>query len=408
MKDDLRQGADKVCAVLREAGHQAYLAGGCVRDELLGLRPKDYDIVTDARPDEVARLFRRTLLVGAAFGVVKVLWSGGRDYEVATFRTEGAYSDGRRPDEVVYSDDWREDVARRDLTINALLKDPVTDEVLDAVGGRDDLAVGLVRAVGEPARRFQEDKLRMLRAVRFSARFRFRLEDETARAIQAHASGLSSVSKERIVAELEGIFRGHPGLGFSMMQRLGLIEPALPHVAADLRPPLIARMQRLEQIVPPEASERYAIGWAVTLEGLAGKAAEQALRALKLSREMIRGALRLHGARGALDSDAPSTSAAIMRLAAADDAGRLAAFQRVLLGDDHPAVARFAAARRDLEVRPLPARPAIGGEDLKALGVRPGRAFKEILTAVDDAVLERRVTSRDEALALAQHLAHGG
>ena len=168
----LREGADRVAAILREGGHQAYFAGGCVRDALLGQRPKDYDIATDATPERVAALFRRTVLVGAAFGVVKVLL-GRREYEVATFRTEGQYTDGRRPDAVAYATDPEEDVRRRDFTVNALLMDPRDDRVVDYVGGQADLQVGVISAVGDPIERFHEDRLRMLRAVRFAARLGF-------------------------------------------------------------------------------------------------------------------------------------------------------------------------------------------------------------------------------------------
>ncbi len=405
MKDDLRKGADRVTAVLREAGYQAYLAGGCVRDQLLGLTPKDYDIVTDARPEQVVGLFRRTIEVGAAFGVVKVLVSRDRDYEVATFRTEGTYSDGRRPDEVVYSDDWREDVARRDLTINALLMDPETDEVLDAVGGRRDLEAGVIRAVGEPARRFEEDKLRMLRAVRFAARFDFELEERTRAAIEASASALSVVSKERIVAELEGIFRGHPGVGFRLLDGLGLLAPALPHVAESARGNLVERMQRFEtHLADLPTADKYTVGWAATIDGLTRKVSEKALRDLKLSRETIRVALRLQEALPSLVEADGATEARVMRLAASDDAARLLAFFRVMLGADDPAVDRFIVAAKDIADHPLPARPAVTGDDLKALGMRPSRAFKEILEAVDDAVLERRVTDRSQALTLAEQL----
>lgn len=405
MKDDLRRGADRVTEILRQAGHEAYFAGGCVRDQLLGQPPKDYDIVTDARPGAVAALFRRTIQVGAAFGVVKVVMSGGRDYEVATFRTEGEYSDGRRPDEVAYSDDWREDVARRDFTINALLMDPKTEEILDAVGGRRDLDAQIIRAVGEPERRFEEDKLRMLRAVRFAARLRFRIEERTWAAIRAHADQLDVVSKERIVTELEGIFRADPGSGFALMRELGLIDGALPHVAPASRSQLVERMQRLTGVkadLPPAAV--YAIAWALTLDGLERKVAEAALRDLKLSREAIRAALRLYDAEPDLLAEHPPTSASVMRLAAAADAEVLAAYQAALIGEHATVVDTFAWARQDLVRRPLPPRPMVTGADLKALGMAPGRTFKAIMARVDDAVLERRVETRAQALALVEAL----
>ena len=402
MKDELRKGADRVTERLRQAGYEAYFAGGCVRDQLLGRTPKDYDIVTNARPEHVAGLFRRTLSVGAAFGVIKVLLRKNLDYEVATYRTEGTYSDGRRPDEVVYSDDWREDVARRDLTINALLMDPVTEEILDAVGGRDDLAAGVIRAVGEPARRFEEDKLRMLRAVRFAARFGFGIEVETERAIRASATGLSAVSKERIVTEIEGIVRGRPADGFALMAQMRLLAPALPHLADEGL--FVERTGRLDAHAGACAlAERYAIVWAASIDTLSRKTAEAALRDLKLSRETIRAALRLYDAQEVLSDCAQPQSASVMRLAAASDAALLAAYQGVMFGEV-AAAERFSSARQDVNARPLPPRPIVSGGDLQALGLKPGRHFKTILDAVDDAVLERRVIDRAQALAFVERL----
>src|SRR5262249_5445077 len=158
----LIEGAREVAKTLRERGFEAYFAGGCVRDLLLGRPPKDVDLVTDALPGEVSAIFKRTVQVGAAFGVVRVLAGPQHEYEIATYRTETEYSDGRRPDRVAYSKSKEEDVHRRDFTINALLMDPVSGEVLDFVGGREDLGKKLIRAVGDPERRFHEDRLRML------------------------------------------------------------------------------------------------------------------------------------------------------------------------------------------------------------------------------------------------------
>ena len=398
MKDELRKGADRVTAILREAGHQAYLAGGCVRDQLLGRTPKDYDIVTDARPDRVVDLFRRTIEVGAAFGVVKVVLSRGRDYEVATYRTEGEYSDGRRPDEVLYSDDWREDVARRDLTINALLMDPETEEILDAVGGRADLEAGVIRAVGDPERRFEEDKLRMLRAVRFAARFGFALEPATREAIQARPEGLAQVSKERIVAELEGIIRSpDPGLGFSLLAELGLLMPALPHLLDG--PLLVERMGRMRSTASGLAeSDRYAIAWAASIDGLDRKVADGVLRDMKLSREAIRTALRFYDVGPDLETAKESAAVPVMRLAAAEDASQIEAYSSVMFGSADAAVERLRTARADIADRPLPGRPMLTGADLKALGLKPGREFKNLLDAVDDAVLRREVFDKEQAL----------
>src|SRR5450755_2493673 len=173
-----RDLAEHVCTVLHGAGHQAYLTGGCVRDLLLAREPADYDVSTDATPERVAQLFPGSLTVGAQFGVVVVI-ADAAQVEVATFRTDANYADGRHPDHVVYAQTAEEDVRRRDFTINALLLDPRSGEVIDHVGGRADLAACVVRAIGDAERRFGEDKLRMLRAVRFAARFGYQLEAQT-------------------------------------------------------------------------------------------------------------------------------------------------------------------------------------------------------------------------------------
>jgi poly(A) polymerase len=188
-----RELADRICATLRRNGHQAYLVGGCVRDLLLGRDPSDYDISTDARPERVQELFPRSLAVGAKFGVILVVEDGAQ-VEVATFRSDVGYSDGRHPDHVVYADSAKEDVRRRDFTINGLLMDPATREVLDFVDGRADLSAGIVRAIGDPRARFAEDKLRMMRAVRFAARFGFQIEPETLVAAQGLAPRVTQVS----------------------------------------------------------------------------------------------------------------------------------------------------------------------------------------------------------------------
>src|ERR1700680_768815 len=173
-----RELAERICATLRVQRHRAYLVGGCVRDLELGREPADYDVCTNARPDRVQELFPHSLAVGAKFGVILVVEDGAQ-VEVATFRSDIGYSDGRHPDRVVYSDSAKQDVRRRDFTINGLLMDPVTGEVLDYVEGRADLEEGIVRAIGDPRLRFAEDKLRMMRAIRFAARFYFQIAPQT-------------------------------------------------------------------------------------------------------------------------------------------------------------------------------------------------------------------------------------
>ncbi|MCG3175623.1 MAG: CCA-adding enzyme [Candidatus Omnitrophica bacterium] len=216
---------------LRAAGHEAYFVGGCVRDLLRGERPKDYDIATDAVPSRVAELFERTVGVGEQFGVMLVLVDGV-PYEVATFRADVGYKDGRHPDSVRFTD-AREDALRRDFTVNGLFYDPVSRKVLDWVGGRKDLDRRLIRAIGQPARRFEEDKLRMLRAVRFASVLGYTIEPRTASAIRKRASAIRQVSQERVRDELVKMFTGpHPGRALLLLDRTGLLEQVLPEVSA--------------------------------------------------------------------------------------------------------------------------------------------------------------------------------
>src|SRR5947209_8570545 len=205
----LREDALAVVRRLREAGHVAYFAGGCVRDLLLGKEPKDYDVATDAPPQRVRALFSNTQAVGAAFGVILVRHRRSQ-VEVATFRSDGTYLDGRRPEAVRFTT-AAEDAQRRDFTINGLFLDPVADQVIDFVGGREDLKAGVIRAIGEPSARFGEDHLRMLRALRFAARFGFQIEPRTQDAIRRHAPQLVRISPERIAEELRFTLPGRNG-----------------------------------------------------------------------------------------------------------------------------------------------------------------------------------------------------
>jgi poly(A) polymerase len=233
----MKDAAIDVVRTLRQRGHEAYLVGGCVRDILLAREPADYDVATDATPDEVMRIFPRTYGVGAQFGVVLV--PGGDEgvtTEVATFRSDGLYSDGRHPDEVRFTKSAEEDVRRRDFTINGLLLDPLKgmgkDAVLDYVGGRDDIKAGVIRTIGDPAKRFQEDKLRMLRAVRFAARFGYQIVPETKAAMQRLASEIAQVSQERVRDELTKMLtEGQARRAFELLDESRLLAEVLPEVS---------------------------------------------------------------------------------------------------------------------------------------------------------------------------------
>jgi len=253
-----KQHAAEIVRALLERGHQAYFAGGCVRDLLLGREPADYDVATDATPRQVMQIFPQTFAVGEQFGVVLVpaeptgatgapsassgqalARQGGRAkgaVEVATFRSDVGYSDGRHPDEVRFTKDPREDVQRRDFTINGMLLDPLTPDsttngILDFVGGREDLQAGIVRAIGDPERRFAEDKLRMLRAVRFAARFDYQIDPATLAAIQKLAPQIRQVSCERVREELTKMLtEGQARRAFELLDTTGLLPEVLPEI----------------------------------------------------------------------------------------------------------------------------------------------------------------------------------
>jgi poly(A) polymerase len=235
----LKDFAISIVRRLRERNHEAYLVGGCVRDLLLGREPADYDVTTEAKPEEVMKIFPQTYAVGAQFGVVLVPYKNGdgssgqeKAVEVATFRCDVGYSDGRHPDEVRFSKDAREDVERRDFTINGLLLDPLKDEVLDYVGGREDLQRRLVRTIGDPARRFAEDKLRMLRAIRFAARFEYDIDPETFASIQRFAPNIHQVSRERVRDELtKMLVEGRARRAFLLLDQSGLLKEVLPEIS---------------------------------------------------------------------------------------------------------------------------------------------------------------------------------
>jgi poly(A) polymerase len=430
---------------LHAAGFQAYFAGGCVRDLLLGRAPSDFDVATSAPPQTVLQMFPRTFAVGAQFGVVlvaDVAQSGAEILtEVATFRSDGLYSDGRRPQSVAYTQSPQEDVQRRDFTINGLLLDPEkiqpgvepASAVLDFVGGRADLAAGVIRAIGDPAQRFAEDKLRMLRAIRFAARFDFSIDDATLAALRASAAEIGQVSRERVRDELTRMLtEGRARRAFELLDASGLLPCVLPEVA---------RMKGVEQ--PPQFHPEGDV-WTHTLLLLAGlRAGASATLAwgallhdvgkpasfrrapdrirfdghvetgVRIA-ESICSRLRMSSA------DAAQISALVANHMRFGDVERMRAstlkrFFRLDRFEEHLALHRldclashgdlrlYEFARQNYEATPVEAmrpRPLLTGDDLIAAGLRPGPRFRTLLARVEDAQLEGRIQTREEALAL--------
>ncbi len=220
----------KIVERLRASGYKAFLVGGCVRDTVMGIPPKEYDISASAQPEEIMRIFSNTVPIGASFGVILVLEDGFK-FEVATFRQDESYSDGRHPDKVIYTSSEQEDVMRRDFTINGMLYDPVMKEVMDYVGGIEDIKRGIIRTIGSPYERFNEDKLRMIRAIRFGARFNYEIENETLQVIKELSHRITDVSAERIREEIIRIVtQKNPGLGLELLRKTGLLLHILPEV----------------------------------------------------------------------------------------------------------------------------------------------------------------------------------
>ncbi len=428
--DAKREAATSIVHRLRAEGFAAFLVGGCVRDMVMGRTPKDYDVTTAATPQQVLALFPEALTVGVQFGVVLIPREAG-NVEVATFRSDGAYADGRHPREVRYAQTPQEDVRRRDFTINGLLYDPLSEQVLDYVGGQADIRARRLRTIGAPAERLSEDRLRMLRAVRFTARFGLKLDLAVLEAIRQLAPQIHSVSKERVRDEIVRILTEGPArTGFELLEQSSLLAEVLPE---------IKRMQGVEQ--PPEFHPEGDV-WIHTLmmlEGLrqpsptlalgvllhdVGKPptfsirerirfdnhvevgasmAQEICRRLRMPTreterivELVRHHLRF--------KDFPrmkrSTQLRFVRMEGFDEHLEL---HRLDCLASHGDLTNYEMARRMLEETPreeVKPTPLLRGHDLIAQGYTPGPIFKTILRAVEDAQLEGRIHTHPEALRL--------
>ena len=395
-----RDFAAEVVARLTGRGFTALWAGGCVRDELLGLTPADYDIATDATPEQVQASFRRSHSFGASFGVVEVLGPRGDagqwlKVQVATFRSDGTYTDGRRPDSVTYSSP-EEDAKRRDFTINGMFFDPQTGTVTDFVGGQADLRDRVLRAIGDPAARITEDKLRVLRAVRMAARFGLSIEPATFAAVRAMAGQVTAVSAERVGEELRKILT-HPSRahGVELMRNAGLVGPTLPRAAAAID----EGIDRLRAL-PPLVS--FELAFATLLPPHDAKGLAKVARQLRLSNDEAARVGWLVAHRAALDAADTLPLSKLKPLLAHAGAAELVELHRA-----RGAAAGVAFVERFLAETPpgdLDPPPLVTGDDLATLGMTPGPDFKRILAAVRDAQLENRLPSRSAALALVETL----
>jgi len=424
--------ANSICDTLRRSGYQALLVGGCVRDLLLGRDPADYDVTTDATPEQVMALYPESIAVGAQFGVILI----PRDelkVEVATFRSDVGYSDGRHPDSVVYSKTPQEDVRRRDFTINGLLMRHDTGEVLDYVGGQGDLKEKTIRAIGDPERRFTEDKLRMMRAVRFAARFGFEIEAQTFRAIRRHVAEIHQVSAERIREELtKMLIEGAARQAFELLDETWLLQQVLPEIGAMKgveQPPQFhpegdvwIHTRMMLEGLPAGASPTLA--WGVLLHDVGKpptfqsasetgdrirfnnhvevgvRMAEAICQRLRFSNEDTEQILSLvdnHMKFGAVEEMRASTLKRFVRLPRFEDH---LALHRLDCLSSHRNLDSYGFVRRFLEATPPEqVRPArlLTGDDLQAMGFQPGPLFSQMLQALEDAQLEGQVGTRKEA-----------
>ncbi len=427
-----RELANSIGDTLRRNGYQALLVGGCVRDLLLGREPADYDLTTDATPEQVASLFPESVSVGAQFGVI-LIPRDGLKVEVATFRSDVGHSDGRHPDRVVYANTPQEDVRRRDFTINGLLMPHDTGEVLDFVGGQADLEAKVIRAIGEPDRRFAEDKLRMMRAVRFAARFGFEIEAATFRALRRHVQEIHQVSPERLREELTKLLtEGAAKRAFELLDETWLLQRVLPEIGAmkgvqqpsQYHPEGDVWIHTLMMLEGLPAGTRPTLAWGVLLHDVGKpptfqsaaetgdrirfnnhvevgvRMAEAICRRLRFSNEDTEQILALvdnHMKFGAVEEMRTSTLKKFVRLPRFEE--HLALHRLDCLAshghlDSYEFVRRFLAETPPERVRP---ERLLTGDDLQDMGFRPGPLFSEILGALEDAQLEGEIKTRAEA-----------
>lgn len=395
----MHAAAGKVVRTLQEAGHVAMFAGGCVRDMVMGRRPSDYDVATSAPPPQVSALFRKTQQVGAKFGVVLVR-IGGHAVEVATFRRDVDYVDGRHPSTVEFTD-AREDAIRRDFTINGMFYDPVQREVVDYVDGQSDIRSGLIRAIGDPDRRFDEDHLRLLRAIRFAARLNFKIEPKTWAAIKSHAAEIVRISPERIREELDTILCDkNRAVAFEQLTESGLLQYLWPTAKTVLQ-----RTKTIHAILaelPRDAA--FELGMSVMFQEMAPYDVEDACDSLRCSNHSKNHILWLVTNANALDAPDQVTLAdlkLLMANPAFPDLLRLFASRLKASGNPLTAHRRITARANDIAPADIAPPPLLTGHDLPALGAKRGPAFKKILERVYYAQLNEEIRNRDAARALA-------
>lgn len=423
----LKESATNIVKSLKEHGFEAYLVGGCVRDLIMNLPPKDFDIATSAKPEEIIKLFSKTIEIGKAFGVITVI-ENNHNFEVATFRSEGPYSDGRRPDNISFTN-AKEDVLRRDFTINGLLYDPEQNRVIDYIDGQKDINKKIIRTIGDPDKRFDEDKLRMLRAIKFASRFKYKIDSSTWNAIKKHAEEIKKISAERTRQELIGILtEGNARVGFELLNESGLLKEILPEVEklqGVEQPPefhpegdvWIHTMMMLEMLENPSQE----LAWAVLLhdvgkpdtftikerirfdghDKLGAEMAENILKRLKCSNETIERVKSLIEQHLRF-KDAPNMrTSKLKRFLRQEHFDEHLELHRLDCSSSHRNLELYEFCKQKLqEIPPEVIKPTrlITGKDLIDLGFRPGPEFSKILTEIETEQLEGNLQTKEEAL----------
>lgn len=426
----MEKTAREIVAQLRERGHIAYFAGGCVRDIVRGQTPKDFDIATDAKPEAVQQIFSRTYAVGAHFGVIVVV-ENGFQFEVATFRSDDVYVDGRRPSAVRFSSP-EEDAKRRDFTINGMFYDPVTEEVIDFVGGRVDLEAQLVRAIGDPAQRFKEDRLRMLRAVRFATVLDYKIDNQTWDALAANGHAITEISKERIREELVRIFISPNRVrGWDLLDESGLMRAIIPEMEAmkgcaqpeQFHPEgdVFQHTRLMLQLLPEKVS--VPLVFSVLLHDVAkprtanvdltgrirfnahdrigAEMSEAIMERLRFSRAEIDATVEMVRQHMVFKDVPRMRVAKLKRFMARPTFEEELELHRVDCESSHGMLDNYEfllRKREEFANEPIIPPPLVRGEDLIALGLKPGPKFGEILEAVETRQLEGTLKDRDEAL----------
>jgi tRNA nucleotidyltransferase/poly(A) polymerase len=388
-----KQAAIQIIHSLHKAGFEALLAGGCVRDMLLGNKPKDYDVVTDATPLEICKIFRRTIKVGAKFGVIIVMIES-EQVEVATFRAEAGYSDGRRPDKVSFTS-AKEDSLRRDFTINGMFYDPLKKKIIDYVGGREDLKKKIIRTIGKPEERFGEDYLRMLRAVRFAAQLDFEIEKNTLNAVKRYSGNITKISGERIAMELESLSAAAKrARGVKLLLSTGLAE----RIFATFKNKSAGEFaEKIFEFLPKEIT--FELAAAALLASCSTNEAMENLEILKLSKNQLKHINFLLVKRDYLLGEL--TLAQLKMIAAEPYFEDLCLLQKAIGKAKGRSISAVLAVRKrvkELAGKELRPKPLLNGHDLISLGVKPGPQVGIVSKELYIRQLSEEVTVRQEAV----------